>query len=151
MERWVSNPRCICGKKMQFKDPVSQSPFRHSPHCGGGAEGGMQISVAEQLHNTLRAYVARPLSRHSGRCTDDGKERSEIDSLRAKKFSELEGAGGSCPPSPCASALACQFLPSSSYLPFKSLLRDFSLKRCEMASNCLCDCACPTRSSCSSH
>ena len=106
-------------------------------------EGGMQISVAEQLHNTLRAYVARPLS--AQRQMHRRREREIRDRFSASK--KVLGVGGMELPSPCASALACQFLPSSSYLPFKSLLRDFSLKRCEMASNCLCGCACPTRSS----
>ena len=97
MERRVSNPRCICGKKMQFKDPVSQSPFRHSPHCGG-AEGGMQISVAEQLHNTrIRGSLSAQRQMHR-------RERKIRDRFSASK--KVLGAEGSCPPHPISLSLA---------------------------------------------
>ena len=57
----------------------------------------------------------------SGRCIDGKREIRDRFSL-SKKFFELP-------------ALACQFL--QPYLPFKSLIRVFSLERYKMASNCL--------------
>ena len=76
---------------LQFVDAVegSDSPFRRFTHRV--ASGGMQISIAMQLHCIRGSFSTVVSVSGDGRCTDGEREIRDRFSLtiRAKKFSEL--------------------------------------------------------------
>ena len=107
----------------------------------------MQISIAMQLH-CIRGSFSTVVSDSQLAATADArtereKERSEIDSLSlslsgdpSKKFPELQSYPLSLSVANFSPSGLC--IRASTYLPFKSLIRDFSpLKRCRMASSSL--------------